>query len=95
MVADIDNYRQRLFDLAVTESLLLNTTVDEIRPDRPRGDLGLTSLNVILLIAKYLEQSAGDMMFDPQWVASLETIGGIITVMQKIDALSAESVSAG
>jgi acyl carrier protein len=95
MLADIDNYRQRLVDLAVSEGLLSNTTVDEIRPDRSRGDLGLTSLNVILLIAGYLEQSSGDITFDPEWVASLETIGGIITVMQNIDALSAESVSVG
>ena len=93
MVASIDNYRQRLFDLALSEGLLSNATVDTIRLDRPRGDLGLTSLSVILLIARYLEQSSGDVTFDPEWVVSLETVGGIITVMQRIDALSVESVS--
>jgi hypothetical protein len=93
MVAATDHYRQRLFDLAVAEGLFSDATVDDLQPDTPRGAVGLTSLNVILIIAKYLEQSPGDIAFDPAWVASLETIGGIISVMENIDALSAESVS--
>jgi hypothetical protein len=91
MVASTDNYRQRLFDLAVSEGLLSNTTVDAIRSDRSRADLGLTSLNVILLIAQYLDQSSSSVTFDPEWVALLETVGGIMTVMQRIDALSTVS----
>jgi len=94
MVAAVD-YRQRLFDLAVSEGLFSDATVDDLRPDTPRGAVGLTSLNVILIIAKYLEQSAGDIAFDPAWVASLETIGGIVAVMENIDALSTENVSVG
>lgn len=51
-----------------------------------RGDLGLTSLEVITFVVAYMGSvgaSVGD--FDPEWVGALESTGGIIWVLKQVD----------
>jgi hypothetical protein len=96
MVDDADcDYRQLLLALGVAEGLFSGVTVADIAQHETRCDLGLTSLNVILLIARYLDEASGDVTFDPGWVAELETVDGIIAVMQSIDGTRSASVPTG
>jgi hypothetical protein len=54
---------------------------------RTRTDLGIASLQVILLMVHYSE-AAGDVIFRPEWVSRLEDVAGIVSVMREIDSLA-------
>jgi hypothetical protein len=61
-------------------------TAETYRTARMRSDIGLSSLEVILLLVGYMEQrglDTGD--FSPDWVEFLDTVPGIIHVMALID----------
>jgi hypothetical protein len=85
-----NNYQAKFLDLAVSEGFMAEMSVDDLPPGTTREDLGLSSLNVILLIANYIEQNAGDVEFDPAWVDSLADVEGIASVLRRIDDVCAK-----
>lgn len=53
-----------------------------------RDAVGLASLEVILIIAQYMERVGRDIGdFAPEWVEHLESPSGIVSVMRLIDRL--------
>lgn len=59
--------------------------VQVLRAQR-RTDLGITSLEVIMLVANYMSLRAVDTGgFKPEWVTQLDDIAGIVLVMREID----------
>jgi hypothetical protein len=51
-----------------------------------RTDLGISSLEVILLVANYMSLRGADTAgFKPEWVVQLDDIAGIVLVMREID----------
>lgn len=62
-------------------------TADDIARARTRDDLGITSLQMILVMATYCGMR-GDVEFRPEWVERIEEIDGVVEVMREIDALA-------
>jgi hypothetical protein len=53
---------------------------------RRRDDLGITSLEIIMLIANYMSLRGADTAgFKPEWVTQLDDVAGIVLVMAEID----------
>jgi hypothetical protein len=51
-----------------------------------RADLGITSLEIIMLVASYMSMRGADTSgFRPEWVPLLDDIAGILSVMREID----------
>jgi hypothetical protein len=56
------------------------------RAARGRNDLGITSLEIIMLIANYMSARGVDTDgFQPEWVSRLDDVEGIVWVMAQID----------
>ena len=56
---------------------------------KSRAEIALTSLDVIVLMVKYMENLGLDPSeFSPDWVELLETVSGIIHVMKLIEELA-------
>ncbi|HEX6667578.1 MAG TPA: hypothetical protein VF081_13395 [Solirubrobacterales bacterium] len=81
------DYRETFLELATAEGLLEGVGIEDIERDTTRDDLGITSLNVIMLIANHLQASAPDVELNPAWVPELEGVEGIASVLRKIDEL--------
>jgi hypothetical protein len=94
MLEDENNYREKFLNFAISEGFLSSVSADDVARSSTRDDLGLSSLNVILLIVNYLKQNSRDVTLDPEWVASLDDVDGIISVMREIDELCAQRVPA-
>lgn len=63
-------------------------TPEELACAGHRDVIGMASLEVILVIARYLESKGRDMAdFAPEWVDHLDSPAGMIAVMRQIDGL--------
>jgi hypothetical protein len=82
------DYRETFLELAFSEGLLDRMPVENLEAGTSRADLGISSLNVIALIANYLETSAPGVTLDPKWVPALDDVEGIAWVLREIDQLS-------
>ena len=71
---------------------LTHLDVEALSSARTRSDLGIASLQIILLMVQYGE-AAGDVTFKPEWVARVEEVEGIVSVMREIDSLAPAPVS--
>lgn len=85
---DDDGYLGKLAGFLATQSGLGAITVDDLAPARTRDELGIGSLQIILVMANYSAAAEGDVMFRPEWVARLEDVDGIVSVMREIDAVA-------
>ncbi|WP_043661142.1 phosphopantetheine-binding protein [Nocardia thailandica] len=81
------DYLTAFTDLVAARKLDLAAT--EITPESTRRDLGIGSLDVIMLILEYI----GDRQVElrPEWVSELETVAGICTVFHRIDQAAADA----
>jgi hypothetical protein len=68
------------------QTYLRDISIEALRAARSREELGITSLEVILLVSNYM-QSAGlaESCFKPEWVMALDDLPGIIRVFKEID----------
>jgi hypothetical protein len=86
---DADTYRHKLADFLRLQPATQGLTHEDVAQATTRDELGISSLNVILLIAEYIKSEAGGRIaLQPEWVSRLETIDGIISVIQEIDETS-------
>lgn len=81
------DYLAAFTDLVVAQKLDIAMT--DVTAESTRKELGIGSLDVIMLILKYI----GDRQVElrPEWVSELETVAGICTVFRRIDQAAAET----
>jgi hypothetical protein len=80
----------RLHALLGTAGLRRCDELEAYRSARLRADIGLSSLEVILLLVCHMERSGLDTgTFSPDWIGFLDTVPGIIHVMTLIDDAAA------
>lgn len=75
-------YTTKLIDLLVEQKI--NVDPAAVGAVTTRKDLGIGSLDAIMLIVKYIGER--EVSLRPEWVSDLDTVAGICEVLQKIDA---------
>lgn len=83
---DNEDYVRKFVYFMTEQGLAPDLTFDDAMRTKTREELGISSLNIILLIANYKkEYASAEMSFKPEWVARLNDVDGIISVMREID----------
>lgn len=85
IAASADDF-ERLCAFLSEQGLGKGADVAQYRQTRSRADLGISSLEVIVLVANYMGLRGVDTAgFKPEWVSQLDDIAGILSVMREID----------
>jgi hypothetical protein len=92
-MADAEHYMVAVCDFINTQEYLNNISIDTLREANSRTEIGITSLEVIMLVVNYLEARGFYQEFNPDWVSSLDSIQGIISVFREIDIGKAEMLT--
>jgi hypothetical protein len=86
---DADGYRHKFAEFLTTEEMADGLTYEQIMTAQTRQDLGISSLNMILVLTHYIEKYAnGAVVIQPEWVSLLDDVDGIASVLREIDASS-------
>jgi hypothetical protein len=86
-MSEPDEYVQKFVDFVNTQNVTGELRMADVAQTRSREELGISSLNIILIVANYIKQSAnGGLAFRPEWVARLDDVDGIVSVLREIDA---------
>ncbi|MGW7489037.1 hypothetical protein [Streptomyces sp. NPDC054786] len=82
-----DNANLRKFvDFLGTQPVAREVTYDDVAQAKTRDELGISSLNMILIVANYIKEHAGNtVVLKPDWVSRLNDVDGILSVFQEID----------
>jgi hypothetical protein len=84
-----EDYRRKFAEFLALQPGMTSLTYEEITRAQSREELGITSLNMILVLMKYIDKYAnGTITVRPEWVSALDDIDGIVWVLQEIDAAS-------
>lgn len=82
-----DDYRRRLAEFLATQSVTSEITYEQVARARTRQELGISSLNMVMVLVNYLnEYTDGTVEIRPEWVSQLSDIDGIVSVLREIDA---------
>jgi len=93
---DTDGYRHRFAEFLATQPLGAELSYEQVVRAQTRQELGITSLNMIVLLLNYIKKYAGGTVtLRPEWVLRLNDIDGITSVLRDIDATTAETSTAG
>lgn len=67
---------------------------DDLARSTTRAELGIGSLDMLILVAGYIETVAnGAVALQPEWVPLLDDVPGIRSVLVDIDAAAAQSTA--
>jgi hypothetical protein len=84
-----ENYRRKFAEFLALQPGMTDLTTEQIIQAQSREELGITSLNMILVLMNYIEKYAdGNVTIRPEWVSSLDNVDGITSVLREIDAVS-------
>jgi hypothetical protein len=84
---DTNGYRRRFAEFLATQPEASDITYEQVARAQTREELGISSLNMILILVNYLSKYTDDTMeIDPEWVSRLSDIDGIVSVLREIDA---------
>lgn len=90
-----DEYRKNLAEFLGTQPMTKDVTYEDVARATTREELGISSLNIILVIVNYIKERANDsVQLQPAWVSRLSDIDGIVSVMREIDELSSVRATA-
>ncbi|MEV5886568.1 hypothetical protein AB0L74_28355 [Streptomyces sp. NPDC052020] len=90
-----DEYRRKLAEFLRTQPMTAEVTYEDLVKAGSREELGISSLDIILVIVNYIKERANDSVeLRPEWVSRLHDVDGIISVIQEIDARTLEQASA-
>jgi hypothetical protein len=82
-----NDYRRKLADFLATQAETSDVTYDQVARAQSREDLGISSLNMVLVLVNYIrEHTNGTVALDPEWVSRLDDVDGIVSVLSEIDA---------
>lgn len=91
-----ENGRRRLADFLTTQPVTADVDPAKVMTATRRDELGISSLNMILVLVGYINERAdGKLNVRPEWVSQLGEIDGIVSVLDKIDSEARASAGAG
>ncbi|MCK7624972.1 hypothetical protein MUU72_17975 [Streptomyces sp. RS10V-4] len=77
---------RKFADFLATQPAAAGVTYDDVARAKTREELGISSLNMILIIANYIkEHTGGTVTLKPEWVSRLNDVEGIVAVFREID----------
>jgi hypothetical protein len=83
-----DEYRKKLAGFLETQPMTQGVAYEDVMRAKSREELGISSLNVILLIVNYIKEHKNDSIpVKPEWVSRLNDVDGIISVIREIDEI--------
>ncbi|WP_328719025.1 hypothetical protein OHT52_05605 [Streptomyces sp. NBC_00247] len=81
-----DDYRAKFADFLRTQPATAGLTREDVERATTREELGISSLNMILLLVNYIKEEASDsVQLRPEWVSRLGSVDGIVSVVREID----------
>jgi hypothetical protein len=84
---DADDYRRKLAEFLATQPVTSDVTYEQVLQAQSREELGISSLNMILVLLNYISEYTNDpVTLRPEWVPRLVDMDGIISVLREIDA---------
>jgi hypothetical protein len=84
-----DDYRRKLADFLATQPETTDITYEQVVRAQTREELGISSLNMVLVLVNYISEYTKDTVtLDPKWVSHLDDVDGIVSVFREIDAAS-------
>ncbi|MCT9008488.1 hypothetical protein ACWGKW_35065 [Streptomyces sp. NPDC054766] len=90
-----DEYRKNLAEFLATQPMTKDVTYEDVTRATTREELGISSLNIILVIVNYIKERANDsVQLQPEWVSRLGDIEGIVSVIREIDELGSVRATA-
>ncbi len=82
-----DDYRRRFAEFLATQPMTSDITYDQVVQAKSREELGISSLNMILVLVNYINEYTNDTVtLRPEWVSRLGDVDGIVSVLREIDA---------
>jgi hypothetical protein len=82
-----DDYRRKFADFLATQPMTKELTYEQVVGAQSRQELGISSLNMILLLVNYINEYTHDTVtLRPEWVSRLGDVDGIVSVLREIDA---------
>ncbi|GAA3753329.1 hypothetical protein [Salinactinospora qingdaonensis] len=91
---ETDEYLSKFSDFLRTQQMTSHLTHEEVVQAHTREELGISSLNMIMLLMNYIKEHANDSVsLKPEWVSRLNDLEGIVSVLREIDQLSLEQAS--
>jgi hypothetical protein len=84
-----DDYRRKFADFLAIQPMTKDITYDQVVRAHSRDELGISSLNMILVLVNYISEYTNDTVtLRPEWVSRLGDVDGIASVLREIDASS-------
>ncbi|MET8140442.1 hypothetical protein ABZU32_09055 [Sphaerisporangium sp. NPDC005288] len=84
---EIDDRLRNFVDFLGTQPMAPDLTYEEVAQSTSRAELGISSLNILILVNNYIEEKAdGKIALRPEWVPMLDDVEGILSVIEEIDA---------
>jgi hypothetical protein len=84
-----DGDRRKFADFLATQPMTSDITYEQVVQAQSREELGISSLNMIMVLVNYINVYTNDtVILRPEWVSRLGEIDGIISVLREIDAAS-------
>jgi hypothetical protein len=81
-----EDYVAKFVDCVHSQGLGLDLSVDDVKPDMRRAELGISSLEVIVVVAAYIAAGPdSSLQVAPEWVPRLDDVAGILSVLEEID----------
>lgn len=88
---DADDYRHKFAEFLVTQPMGGDLAYEQIVRAQSREELGITSLNMIVVLLNYIKKYTNDTVtLRPEWVLRLNDVDGIASVLREIDASAVE-----
>ncbi|MFJ8430160.1 hypothetical protein ACIQ9P_02535 [Kitasatospora sp. NPDC094019] len=85
-----DEYRRKFADFLATQPMTSGITYEQVARARTRDELGISSLNMVLVLVNYIEKFTNNTVtMRPEWVSLLGEVDGIVSVLEQIDASAA------
>ncbi len=83
-----DEYRKKLAGFLGTQPMTQDITYEDVMRAKSREELGISSLNMILVIVNYIKEHKNDSVpVKPEWVSRLNDVDGIVSVIREIDEI--------
>jgi hypothetical protein len=81
------NDRRKFAEFLAKQPITSDITYEQVVRAKSRQDLGISSLNMIMVLVNYIDEYANDTVtLRPEWVSRLGDVDGIVSVLHEIDA---------
>ncbi|MFY1652841.1 hypothetical protein ACN27J_18360 [Solwaraspora sp. WMMB762] len=82
-----DGYRLKFAEFLATQPVAKDVTAEQVLRAQTRDELGISSLNMIVVILNYIKEHTNDTVtLRPEWVPRMVDVDGIVAVLREIDA---------